>query len=246
MIIPNINTRKFILGKPVELPFGRLRFLTVEEYMDMEVELQLISMNTLHIYYAQKKLLANKLKRKEMIEFEKTKELPLYQLVLYNDYFLHTYLSIFDKLIEFNEGFNLNHLFESEEVFMEVRSIIMMMNFLREEKVYKNEELQKNHEEGNKVRVNSSNNITLEDIITAVVASTSNTYEDIDNMTVYQLNALYLRITAIKDYETSTLFATVSSEAKIEHWTKHIDLFESKDNSSIKLSEFKNKLSEAF
>lgn len=246
MTVPNINTRKFILGKPVELPFGNVRFLTVEEYMDMEADLHLISMNTLHIYYAQKKLLANKLKRKELAEFEKTKELPLYQLVMYTDYFLHTYLSIFDKLIEFNEGFSLNYLFESEDRFMEIRSVIMMMNFLKEEKVYKNEELQKNHEEGHKVRNNTSNNITMEDIITSVVASTSNTYEDVDKMSVYQLNALYLRISAIKDYETSTLFATVSSEAKVEHWTKHIDLFESKDNSSIKLSEFKNKLSEAF
>lgn len=243
----NINTSKFILGRPIKLPFGEVRFVTVDEYLELSDLLHIISLSPINIYHIERKSLVKTLKRKELYKLEELKvkyEDSLYNLVLNDDTLLDTYLQVFNMLITFKEPYQSNDMFTSEEVFNYIRDLIMQMNFLKEEKAFKNEELQELHEMS-KIIKSKGNKFTIEDMITSVRSFLKLSYDEVFNSTIYQLNADFLRICAMKDYDTSILFATVSSEAKIEHWTKHIDLLKELDDTSVKESEFKNTVSNA-
>jgi len=56
-------------------------------------------------------------------------------------------------------------------------------------------------------------------------------------MTVLQIYSTYYRIGAMKSYDTTTLFATVSGDVQIDQWNRNIDLFE-KQTAGMKASEF--------
>jgi hypothetical protein len=59
-------------------------------------------------------------------------------------------------------------------------------------------------------------------------------------MTVLQLYSVFYRLGAFKNYETTTLFATVSGDVKIESWSKKIDMYE-RETSRIKKQDFDKK-----
>jgi hypothetical protein len=109
-----------------------------------------------------------------------------------------------------------------------LRSIIMKQNLIFEPKVYKNKIVQ---EWANKVleaRAKSSEKITMEDFITTVKNFNGLTYDQIMEQTIYQIYADFYRISKIKKFDQSNLFATVSTEAiSIEHFAQNINMFES-------------------
>jgi ABC-type uncharacterized transport system ATPase subunit len=67
-----------------------------------------------------------------------------------------------------------------------------------------------------------------------------------DELTLYQFHALFSRVAQFKNYDTSTLFATVSKDAKIDPWYKLVNILEENEK-KISLNEFsknqQNKLS---
>lgn len=231
----------FIFGEPVETEFGVMRFLTYREYLTNLSEIGLISQNTLHIYYSFKKqLTALKASESAFKELEELKEAELLEIVLSTQQLLNAYLKIFKLVFDGNEDMQYNKIFENSENFKFVRSLFMDMNIVVEEKVSPNEEIQRAIERSRRLKQQTSQEQTFVDIVTSIVASTSNSFEDVCNMSVFQVYSIYARIGAIFNYQTSTLFATVAEKVNIESWNKHIDLFES-ESDVISKSDFDKK-----
>ena len=126
----------------------------------------------------------------------------------------------------------------------ELRTIIMKQNLIFEPKVYKDPLVQ---EWANKVLESRSKNsvkITIEDFITTVKNFGGLTYEQLMEQTIYQLYADFYRIGKFKQFEQTSLFATVSMEKiSIEHFAQSLDMWKSPyDNlfvDSSKLDKFK-------
>jgi len=232
-----VDTKKFITGKPVEREYATFRFLTFDEYIDCQEALGIIALSTLNLYYSYKKAIEKP--TLEEAEFLKVlKDTPLREVVLSDTMLLEYYIQIIGMVAEFKEDFGLEYVFETEEKFMEVRKIIMDMNLAKEEKAYRNEELQEGHERSKKMNSNKGEIQTSEDIITCIVTFTNNSFDEVLSMSVYQAYAIYSRISAGKNYDTTTLFATVSSEAKIEAWNKHINLLAEEKVKDMKRSDY--------
>ena len=231
----------FIFGEEVETQFGIIRFLTYKEYLSHSQEISLISQNTLHIYYNFKKQLESVKAEKATIEaLAELKETELIEIVISTEQLLNAYLKIFQLVFDRNEDIEFEKIFESKESFNFVRALVMDMNVITEEKVSPNEEIQKAMERSKRFKQQSSQELTFVDIVTSIVASTSNNFEDVCGMNVFQIYAIYARVGAIFSYQTSTLFATVAEKVNIESWNKHIDLFKSEDD-VISQNEFDKK-----
>lgn len=231
----------YIFGEPVDTELGTVRFLTYKEYLLNISELSLMTLNVLHLYYRYMKQIDKN--DKEAVEaLENFKKLSLYEIVLADPSFLNNYLKIFEMVIEPSAHYQGNifeQIFKDEKLFMYYRKLIMDMNLLSEEKVSPNPEIQKFIEMGQEVNKPKEES-SFTDIVSSIVAGTSNTFKDVCNMTVFQVYAVYYRMGAIFDYNTSTLFATVSEKVKIESWGRHLDLF-NKDDGTIKKDKFDKK-----
>ncbi|RKJ67867.1 hypothetical protein D7X33_24675, partial [Butyricicoccus sp. 1XD8-22] len=217
--------------------FGKVRFLTYKEYLTHLPQLSLISMNNLHIYYYYKKAITG-LSEEDIKSLEELKNTSLYEIVISTPQFLQTYIDIFNMLIEFDVDIEITHIFENKDDFMGIRKLIMDMNVVTEEDVNPNEEIQRSIERSRRVKQHESPKQTFIDMVTSIVAGTPHSFEDVYNMNVMQVYALYARLGAFFNYQTSTLFATVAEKVNIELWNKHIDLFE-KESHSIEHGKFK-------
>ena len=237
----SINDKEFyIFGEPIQTDIGMVRFLTYKEYLANISECSLISQNVLHIYYQYLKSVDKN--NKEAIEMiNGLKKFKLIELVHSEPVMYQTYMKLFKMLITPNPGIEnpYEQIINNEELFMYHRELIMDMNLLSEEKVVDNPEIQKFIDMAKETR-KSNEETSFADIVSAVVTGTNNSFQEVGNMTVYQLYSIYYRMAAIFEYNTSTLFATVSEKVKIESWGKHLDLFK-RDDGTIKKDKFHKK-----
>lgn len=220
----------FIFGEEVGTKFGVIRFLTYREFLSHTSEISLISQNSLHIYYNLKNQLGKQASKESLEALSHLKEADLLEIVLSTNQLLNAYLKIFQLVFDRNEDMQFEQLFHSRESFYFIRNLVMDMNVITEEKVSPNEEIQKAIERSRRFKQQDSQEQTFVDIVTSIVASTSNSFEDVCRMNVFQVYAVYARVGAIYNYQTSTLFATVAEKVNIESWNKHIDLFKSEDD----------------
>lgn len=227
----NYNKELFIFGKPIETPYGIIRFLTYEEYLMNTHDLSIISMNVLHLYYQYRNFFEKTREKEALDALEEFKKLHLFDIVQEDTNLKLSYINIFNIVFDKNENIDFNLLFSDKDIFMFIRKLIMDMNILVEEKVSPNPEIQKMFDKSKRVKSIDSQKQSFVDIVTSIAVETKNTFEQISDMTVFQVYATYARINAFMNYKTSTLFATVASKVEIESWNKHIDLFQEEENS---------------
>lgn len=224
-----LNKDLFILAEPIETQFGKVRFLTFMEFLKYGQMLNLMSMNSLHFYYSYKKDVQSfppKERDEFLVEIEKIKSQTLHELAIKTEAILNAYVEIFCLVLEEEYANRVEDIINDEEAFMGMRQLIMEMNFLTEDPVSPDPEIQSYYEDRKKVKLRESGKQSTSDVITSIVAGTSNSFEDIKKWTVIQVYGIYYRIGAFKNFDTQTLFATVSSDVKIESWSKNIDMFE--------------------
>lgn len=206
----------YILGLPIQTPIGDAHFVKIKQLPDFSLYQNIITVN-------KDKIVA-------MYKQQDTYEDAI-------DYFIN-HMSLYQWIIKVPEFKELySQLFKfifKEDVFDKVddsnfdylRQLIMDMNCIKEEKINPNPEIQAWIDKSKKFKQNGEK-ITFEDIMTSVAVGTGYTYPYINNMTIYQFNLTFQRIGAFKQYDTSTLFSTVSSEKiNIESWCKNINLNE--------------------
>lgn len=236
----------YIFGEPIETKLGYVRFLTYKEYLLNISELSLMTQNVLHKYYQYIKKVDKD--NTELLDYlEEFKKLSLFQIVHNEEVMYETYEKIFKMLIipYSEDGNELEMVMNSEDMFMQYRKLVMDMNLLSEETVSPNPEIQKGLEMSRETKQLGKDKTTFTDIVSSIVAGTANSFNDVCNMTVYQVYSTYYRMGAIFDYQTSTLFATVSEKVKVESWGRHLDLYE-RESHTIKAKDFNKKFGGMF
>lgn len=234
-----LNKDSFMFGEDIETSYGTVRFLKYKEYIKMQQELNLISMNILHFYWLYKKDSNYNLADDETkASIEGIKDKTLYKFIMESPEFTNVYYSVFKKVLIQHDS--LEQIFDTEELFMGLRSLIMDMNVLSEQPVSPNQEIQNYYDERKRIQQKESGEQDVSDVVSSIVVGSPHSFEEVANMTVMQVNLMFSRIAAFKSFDVTTLFATVSSEAKIEQWSKHIDLF-SKQELGIGYGQFNKK-----
>ena len=211
------NKEFYILGLPINTSIGECQFLKVKDYPDYYMHLQYASMTKDHILLTYRK--ANKSGDLNSA-LEAMENMTHLELVVGLEEFNKIYAELFIKL--FGDPDVLSKL--TNENFPVIRKMILDMNCVKEEKVNPNPEIQAAIERSIRVKNQSGENLGFQDIISSIVGFNGLTYSDMNDMTIYQLYMTFQRISTIKGYDTSTLFATVSPKADITSWCKPIDL----------------------
>jgi len=234
----------FIAGRPLRTELGKVKFLTYFEYLEHLEDLLTIKLNTLHLYYRYKNHydsinLVGKDKEEVDHFLSEFKKETLFNVVAKSEDLKEVYEKIFNQVFESEYATDI--VMSHEHLFMDYRKLVLDMNLVVEEEVSPNEEIQKGLEMGRLINQQKDEKQTFEDIMTAIVASTSNSFEDVCSMTIYQVYAIYARIGAIFNYQTTVLFASSFPDQKIESWSKHIDLLDRGSGGTMKRSEFDKK-----
>lgn len=222
----------YILGLPIETDLGYCHFLKVKEYPNYFMDLQILGLTKNHIISKYNEMN----KDRSLDEFiEELHKASLFEIAVGIPEIKQSYISLLSKVLKNDyaaDGLN-------EENFYYIRSLIMTMNCLKEEKVNPNPEIQKALERSKRVKAREGEKLEFADIVTSVVGHKGLTYDDIHNYSIYQLYMTYYRIAQFKNYDTTTLFATVAADkVQIDSWSKHINLFE-EEKHVISHDEFK-------
>lgn len=219
----------YILGLPVKTDIGYCHFLKVKDYPKLYNDLQIFSLTKWH--YVHKLMELNK----DNKEAERLKDLTLAQIVHSIDEIRRVYEKVF---AHFFQDVNAFSKIQTEQEFDYYRGLILKLSCIKEEEVNPNPEIQKWIEKSRRVKSQQGEKMSFADIVTSVSALKGISYEEINEMTLYQLYMDFYRIASKIDYDTGTLFATVSTEeVKIEGWNKHIDMFE-KEKHGLTREEF--------
>lgn len=215
----------YVLGIPIKTDLGDCHFLKVKDYPNFFMDLQILSLSKWHVLSEYRKVNKDPEFEKILDEMEK---LDLFYLVTSVPELLNSYTKIFEKVYREKDAF---YSIESAESFDFHRELIMRMNVVKEEKVNPNPEIQKAIERSQRLKNQNAEKLTFADIVTSIVGYNGLSYSDINEFTIYQLYMTYYRIAQLKNYDTTTLFATVSTEkVEIEDWSKNIDLFEEEEH----------------
>ncbi|MCY0089190.1 MULTISPECIES: hypothetical protein [Bacillus amyloliquefaciens group] len=218
-----IDMEFFITGEPISTELGECRFIKVKEYGQLANYLRLIKMSKKEIIYVYSKEDVNRFGELDELVAE-LKKMTLYEISGTLPNFQEAYSTVLSKMFDGKEI--LDKL--TPDNFDSIRELVLKMCCLKEEKISSNPEIQKANERSKRVKSQDVDQVDIADIISTVSTYTGYLYKDINDMTLFQLYMTYHRIAQFKQYDTSTLFATVSPEAgkNIVNWDKHIDLFE--------------------
>lgn len=222
----------YISGLPIETPLGYCHFIQVKEYPHYFGDLQVLALTKQEIITKYDEINTSG----ELDEFiDELHARSLFEIAHALPDVNVSYTTLFDKVFQ-DEGVFKQVV--DEQSFNYYRSLIMQMNVIKEEKVNPNPEIQRAIERSRRVKSTNSEKLTFADMISSIVGTTGIPYSTINEFTLYQLYMTYYRIGHIKNYETSTLFATVSTEnVQIDSWSKHVDLFE-EDSHAVSQAEF--------
>lgn len=135
---------------------------------------------------------------------------------------------------------SLEKIITDETLFMEMRQAVMDMQMLVENFVNPNPEIQAGIDAKRELDAEDGDSITPLDIVSSIVAGTSNSYEEVCNMTVIQVNATFQRLGMFKNYDTSVVFASAGADIKIDSWSKSLELY-GKETHGIKKKDFDSK-----
>lgn len=228
MGIMKMNKSFYILGLPIEIEdVGKLNFIKIKDLPQFSLyqNILIIPKAKLVKLYIDNIDIDEKEDKDELYKYI-IKNVSLYKLIK-NIRELH---DLYLKAFEFCFKEDVSNKI-TENNFEQIRQLIMDMNCLKEEEFNPNPEIQKWIEKSKKFK---SEGIEFEDIVSSVAVYTGYTYEQINELTLYQFYTTFQRIGAFKSYDTNTLFATVSTEKiNIESWCKHIDLFENEEKEGL-------------
>jgi len=221
----------YILGIPIQIPnIGSAHFVRISDMPEFTLLQNILTINKDKIISMYKQQNTDE----EAIDYF-TNHISLYQWIINIPEVKESYLQLFYFIFKEDVFDKVN-----DDNFEYLRQLIMEMNCIKEEKINPNPEIQKWIDKSKKFK-QGNEILTFEDIVTSIAVGTGYTYEYINNLTLYQFNLTFQRISAFKSYDTSTLFSTVSSEKiNIESWCKNIDLFKEESN-GVSRDEF-NKL----
>lgn len=236
----------YIFGRPIKTRIGNLHFLTVSEYYDfvMNGYMEALVLNKQDLLKRLKQIssfdeninvIIDVLSRTNLFdflnivyEFDVNSEIEdnyvrgLGLVDLYNT---------FVKMFEFCFKEDVFHRIADNDEFEMYRDMILEINNFPIEKPNPNPEIERFNQLRRLVQKSKGESVTFEAMYTSVGLAFG---KDPDDMTLYKFYKYFDRLSQFKNYDTTTLFATVSSDVKIEPWFKS---FEEKKNEMQTISE---------
>lgn len=239
-----INTELFFLGNKVKhtTSVGEIRFLTIEEFLNVQGEIQLLVMNGLHMYYAFTKNIKEKSKRKAFWFLRDTDLFDIVTLTgekgefIFEEFFM-SYVKIYELLFDSD---TVLKIMTDKKTFHEIRDAFMKMQVLKEERVTKYAMTQKAFERRKKMIAEQMGDKAprMADIASAIVVGTGVSYEEIANYTVYQLYLTYYRVSRFKEYDTTVLYSTVAPKVDVIAWAEHVDMYKEDTEGDLDAAKF--------
>lgn len=221
----------YILCEPIETRIGKIRFFKVKEYLALLPYIQLI--------YLEKKDIIKFILPEYKEHFEKMPLLEIIKFFNHDNYNLYKSFKDLFKLC-FNE--DVFDLVEDDQELQYYLDLIKKINCLNYEKPTFNPEIEKFNKFKRFFQKKNNDSINFEAVYTSVWLGSGTKP---DEMYIYEMYALFYRLGQFKNYNTTTLFATVSKDVKIESWYKAIDLTGFKDK-KLSLKEFEEKSKSLF
>jgi len=221
----------YILCEPIETRIGKMKFFKVKEYLTLLPYIQLI--------YLEKKDIMKLILPEYKEHFEKMPLLEIIKFFNHDNYNLYKSFKDLFKLC-FNE--DVFDLVEDDQELQYYLDLIKKINCLNYEKPTFNPEIEKFNKFKRFFQKKNNDSINFEAVYTSVWLGSGTKP---DEMYIYEMYALFYRLGQFKNYNTTTLFATVSKDVKIESWYKAIDLTGFKDK-KLSLKEFEEKSKSLF
>lgn len=233
----------YILGYPVKTDIGLCHFVRVEEYPEVFECLTGLTFDKnkfIADLHKQKKETTQKERKEALNEAIKATENMSF-LEIVND---HPQLNVWYKTL-FTKVFRDQEIWDkvTEENFSYLRQLIAKMNNITLPTTNPNPEIQAALERSEKAK--SGEGVNFTSIVTSLVVGSSVTYEEIEGMTLFQVNMTFKRISGFKDYETTTLFATVAEKVDVRNWAENIELTQG-DKHAMTKEEFNQTTKEVF
>lgn len=233
-IMPNYP-ELYILGKPIKTKFGVLNPIYMSEYHTLTEYIGFL-LNTSHtLTRIVLKGINDVNARKEMNKIIKEFGfLPFLKWFGEGEYLdrenstinpLHILMKKYEELINWKFDNNVWSSLEKTEEFDECLKLIRDYNGIYYREPKKNALFEAYTQAEERIKNKGATSISFEAKYTSVWLSTGTNPE---TMTLYQFNRVFDRISKYKQYDTTTLFATVASDVDIVGWFedvqyKHVD-----------------------
>ncbi|ULN54907.1 hypothetical protein [Bacillus subtilis] len=208
----------FFLGKPIQTEIGEIDFIRLKDYPLYTKELSMLRMNKKSLIKEYSRFNEDGSLDPFIIEMKKRDLYEIVHSVLPD--FHEAYFKVFSKVLINKDSLSLI----GTHNFPRLRKLILDMHCITEDKVVDNDELQEFHDISKSLKQQDSQS-DLKDIVSCVAAFNGYTYEEISEMTMYQLYLSFYRMAEVMNYNTTTLFATVSPDVKVSDWSSHINLY---------------------
>ena len=141
------------------------------------------------------------------------------------------------------------YLIETDEEFQQYLNLIREMNGIRYEATNPNPEIERRNQLTRKLESMRNENIDFESMFTSACVGLKKLPHEINKVSLYAFYKLFGRVGQFKNYNTSVLFSTVSTEAKIEPWYKSDVIHKNENyitedqlNRAVNLGELQNDL----
>ncbi|PAV30167.1 hypothetical protein CIL05_06785 [Virgibacillus profundi] len=213
----------YIQGSPIKTEIGFCHFIKVKDYSEMIGKLSVL-------VYDKNKIMADMHQQKKKASGEHLKSLiasievveqgTTFKIIKQLPNFDMAYQELFSVLFRDDGAWKK----VSEQNFNYYRELIAKMNGITLPETNPNPEIQAFLDMAAKSK--SGEGIGFTTLMTSVAVGQGASYAQINNYTVFQLNMTFRRIAGFKDYDTSTLFATVAEKVDISNWSKNHEIAE--------------------
>lgn len=218
----------YVLEKPIETKIGYIYPVLVDDYYEFLKFNGVLNFdkNALISYF--KDLTGQNEEFQPFLDL--VEELDLFDFIVicgvdeYKGSFLYDLYDGYKKLFEFCFKDDVFHLIENNNDFDEYINIIRDINGVKYEPASSNPEIERRNQMKRRLDAMKGENITFEDMFISVCVGLQKLPSEVNKMTIFNFYKIFAGIGQFKNYDTSTLFATVSSEVKIEPWYKSTEV----------------------
>lgn len=215
----------YILGQPIDTKIGKLHFIKIKDY-----DKYLKYYNLLLLEKEDLLRLFERVSQKDsdfnmLVKCLETNSLFDFICLFKQEELRKTWLGQlydnFKKLFEFCFKEDVFDLIKSNKEFEYYRELIKKINYTKVEKPNSNPEIERRNQLKKLLEQSKNEKITFEAMFTSIEVVTG---QDPNEMTIYRFYKTFERICQIKNYDTTTLFATVSPDVKIDSWCKDLNI----------------------
>jgi hypothetical protein len=234
-----LNVRSlYVLGEPIEIGIGdkdnikivTARFIKVKEYprlLDYIPYLELEKYDILQKIKQYNSTMADYFQDKDLLRIIKGLKGTNYELYdMYKEMMIFIFNEDIIPFIKDDSQLNL------------IRTLVREMNCITHEEKNPNPEIQYYNDLKKLYNERKGNTITFEAMFSSVMMECGLFTNE---LTIYQLHAMFNRIQQVKQYDRTVLYSSVSDKVTVEPWYKHVEINEKKKVETTTLEELQSR-----